>query len=248
MTEPTPEDNATSKPAMSPDTLEDLEAMTIDSQTPQELENKPRSSIDDQIKDWQTESGKELKVEISEFGYPVVDLSQEQPKDAMDFLRFIASQQEVVFHGMHDNEFRRQAGMPDVAPWKSLDPALSHQPKGRKAVYATKSLEGGIAHATIEHKASDIRDGETYSLKMNSVGSKIIEVSPQLHERIQQGGEVFTDGLLYVLPAETFHDTNNSNHEVNTQQQVKPLLVVKIGISLGRSVITPESTEVRGGK
>ncbi|MDQ5943637.1 MAG: hypothetical protein QG675_405 [Patescibacteria group bacterium] len=250
MSEPTPKDNNESRPAYEMGTLGALEEMMRKQQShaDSESENMPENPVESQIQQWQTESGKELKVEMSEFGYPIIDLSQTPPEDAMDFLRFIASQQEVVYPGMHDNEFRRQAGMPDVAPWETLDPSLSHQPEGRKAVYATKSLEGGIAHAAIEHKTSDINDGETYSLKMNSIGSRIVEVSPQLHERIQEGGEVFTEGLLYVLPAEPFHDTKDSNHEVKTQKKVRPVLVVKIGGSLGRSVITPESTEVRGGK
>lgn len=248
MSEPKPDDNTVSKPAMSPETVKDLKAMARDLITTKDLDDKSRSSIDEQIQEWQTESGKELKVEMSEFGYPIVDLSQTLPEDAMSFLRFIEQKQEVVYHGMHNNEFRRQAGMADVVPWMSLDPALSHQPEGRKAVYATKSLEGGIAHATIEHKPEDIHDGETYALKMNPKDGKLIEVSPQLQERIQQGGEVFTDGLLYVLPAESFQDSKNSSQEVNSSQKTKPLMVVRVGKTIGRAVITSDIIETRGSK
>lgn len=206
--------------------------------------------IDANLDVWQQETGITLDREVSEFGYPVIDLRDQAPIVAMDVLRQVGGSADVVYHGMHNNEFRRGAGMPDVTTLDALDPEFSHQPEGRKAVYATKLLEGGLAHAVLEHRPSDQdpETGETYAISMNRTpDGKILELSPQIASDLEAGVDRFTDGLLYILPASAFTDTPNSDHEVFAQDKVAPLAVVRVGASLGPVIVTPNSYSVRHG-
>ena len=199
---------------------------------------------------WQTQTGITLDREVSEFGYPIVDLRDQAPLVAMDVLREVQGSMDVVFHGMHNNDFRRSAGMPDVAIHDALDPRHSHQPEDRKAVYATKLLDGGITHAVLEHRLSDQdpQTGETYALSMNRTSEgKTIEVSSKIAADLEAGENRFTDGLLYVLPAAAFSDTPNSDHEVFAQEKVVPLAVVRVGRGLGPLVVNTDTYSVRTG-
>lgn len=213
--------------------------------------NKQNSEpINAAIDQWQSQTGITLEREVTEFGYPLVDLRDQAPLVALDVLRELNGTNDVVFHGMHDNDFRRQAGMPDVTTHNALDPSYSHQPEDQKAVYATKYLEGGLAHAVLEHRPSDQdpQTGETYAISMNRTPEgKTLEISPKIATDLEQGVDRFTDGLLYVLPASAFTDTPNSDHEVVAREKVVPLAVFQVGRNLGPVVVNPTTYSVRQG-
>lgn len=206
--------------------------------------------IDTALNSWQKQTGIGLDREVSEYGYPIVDLLDQAPLVALDVLREIGASANVVYHGVHNNEFRRGAGMPEVAAWDALDPSLSHQPDKEPSVYASRLLEGGLAHAVLEHKFSDQdpESGETYAISMNrSPGGKILEVSAQIAGGLERGEDRFTDGLLYILPADAFSDTPNSDQEVYARDKVVPLAVVRVGRNLGPTIVNPSTYAVREG-
>jgi hypothetical protein len=203
--------------------------------------------VGDELTAWQTESGKTLNIEQSEHGYPVVDLRGEDPDQVLAILERVDARVGPTYHGMHNNDFRRAAGLSEVEPWAALDPALSHQPEGRKAVYSTESLAGAIVHATLEHKIEDRNpvSGETYSLMPNPDGGRFVEVSPQLAEALNRGEERFTGGLLYLLPRDSFQRSAGTSHEMASQERVRPLAVVRIGKELGVRLVNRNTISVR---
>lgn len=196
----------------------------------------------------------QLGTERGPSDYPVLNAQSLQPEVAMQLLRQLASTGDYVYHGMHNNEFRRQAGMPDVELYDALDPSASHQDGPRKAVYATTSLEGGLTHALVEHRPEDVGEvsQQTYALKPSrSADGRTVEVSPQLAAAIERGEAPFTDGLLYILPKSQFQREVGSDgllasdHEMVTRERVEPVAVVHVGAALGTQVVRPESVEVR---
>jgi hypothetical protein len=199
------------------------------------------------IATWQSEHHVAFGVEIGEHGYPVVDLRTLEANMALGFLTTLDAVVCPAYHGMHNSTLRRETGLPEVGIWGCLDPQFSHQPPERKAVYATTSLKGGLVHALLEARPEDIHpvSGETYSLQLlPEPGGSFVEVSPPLAAALRNGEQRFTDGLLYVLPADRFSPHPASSHEVISKEKVTPLAVIRVGKTLGAEIITPLAMEI----
>jgi hypothetical protein len=219
------------------------------SQVNNELEEKAAdyvNRVNKAIQLWQGEQGYALVVDESYFRYSVVDLLDVAPSRALAFLLAIDAEFHPAYHGMHNNEFRKASGMPDVTIWENLDPTESHQSPERKAVYATTNLIGGLVHATLEHKKVDANpvSGETYSLRPmpgEDGTDSFIEVSPHLDKALRAGDERFTDGILYILPPEQFVPNPHSSHEVTAMAKVSPFLVVRVRSDIVRDIVMSSS-------
>lgn len=198
------------------------------------------------VEAWQEATGQKVDVEIGEHGYPILDLTSGDAEQNLAMLRAMDPDGQYVYHGMQNNEFRRDAGMPDVAAWESLDPKLSHQEEGRKRVYATTRLDGGLTHALIEHRFRDanLNGGQTYALKpFRSEDGRTVEFSPALAQAMGRGEVPFVDGLLYILPAGDFKLNPESDHEVVADHAVQPIAVVRVGADIGPLVVQPDNIE-----
>lgn len=176
--------------------------------------------------------------------YDVVDMTDIDPKEALTYLSELAEkknergEQEYVFHGAHMTGFHEKYGMPQVDWYPTLDPGSSRQTE-HPAVYATSSIEGALIHAILKHRPQDAgeKHGQTYALNMNGGGKEVL-MSPQLLRAAEQGTLEFTDGYLYVLPANEFSKSwQGGNHEVTSNHMVTPLLGIKIGRSLGNELM-----------
>lgn len=198
----------------------------------------------DFVEDWASQHDS-VDVQTSEHGYPIIDLTHQNPEQAMAFLTALDKAIHPYYHGMHNNEFRRKAGMPEVRDWAFLDPSLSHQePAERKSVYATRVLKYALVYATMEHKKEDasLASGQTFSVRPSPGEDgtpSFIEVSPHLDAALRNGEKRFTDGLLYILPTQGFEPSPTSNHMVVSKDRVVPLGVVKVGAELGEPIILP---------
>ncbi len=202
-----------------------------------------------QVEDWERISGQHIEAQTSEHGYPVLDLTGGDPATNLMLLRILDRSEEYVYHGMQNNEFRRAAGMPEVDTWESLDPSLSHQAEGRKRVYATRRLDGGLTHALIEHRFRDANPngGQTYALKpLRSEDGRTVEFSPALADAMGRGEVPFVDGLLYILPSSEFEANPDTDHEVVANHQVYPVAVVRVGKEFGPLVVQPDNIERQG--
>lgn len=205
----------------------------------------------DFVEDWASKHDS-LEVKMSEHGYPLVDLTSQTPDDAMAFLSALDETIHPYYHGMQNNEFRREAGMPDVRDWAFLDPSLSHQePAERKQIYATRVLKYALVYATIEHKKVDASptSGHTFSVRPSPGEDgtpSFIEVTPHLDAALRNGEQRFTDGLLYILPTQGFKQSPTSNHMVVSKDRVVPLAVVKVGAKLAEPLaLPPENRWIR---
>ncbi|MEI7818520.1 MAG: hypothetical protein WCI47_00170 [bacterium] len=229
------------------DSLVEMASQT--SQSEQAAINEARSkSIVDALQDWQKErTDNPIDIETSEFGYPVIDLESLSPNDALALLRQLDPTRSFVYHGMHNNELRRNAGMPDVQAFENLDPAHSHQTgEGRQLVYATSKLEGGLTHAILEHREADLNGDETFALKPNKgEEGQTIELSPSLEVAMANEALPFTNGLLYILPSESFTKNLNSDHEVTADTKVVPIAVIKIAANMGPLMVNQKTVETR---
>lgn len=153
--------------------------------------------------------------------YEIVDFTDEEPAKAVSYLKELAQkknengEQEYVFHGAHMTGFHEQYGLPQVDWYPTLDPHASRQTE-HPAIYATTGVEGALVHAILKHRPEDAgeKHGQTFALNMNGGGKEVL-MSPQLQQAAEQGTLEFTDGFLYVLPANEFSKSwQGGNHEV----------------------------------
>ncbi len=176
--------------------------------------------------------------------YEIIDFTDEEPAKAIAYLKELAEkknqigEQEYVFHGAHMTGFHEQYGLPQVDWYPTLDPSASRQAE-HPAIYATTGVEGALVHAILKHRPEDAgnKHGQTFALNMNGGGKEVL-MSPQLQQAAEQGTLEFTDGFLYVLPANEFNKSwQGGNHEVTANHAVTPLLGIKVGKNLGTELI-----------
>lgn len=171
--------------------------------------------------------------------YEVVDLSDEESVRALSFLQELNTaknddgSQKYVLHGAHMTGFHEEYGLPQVHWHPTLDPSASRQE--HPAIYATFAVEGALTHAILKHRPEDAgkNHGQTFALNLDGGGKEIL-MSPQLQEAARNGTLEFTDGYMYVLPAEEFEPGwQGGDHEVTSDHEVTPALGIKVGPSLG---------------
>lgn len=176
--------------------------------------------------------------------YEIVDFTDEEPSKTMAYLKELAEKknkdggQEYVFHGAHMTGFHEQYGLPQVDWYPTLDPNASRQTE-HPAIYATTGIEGALIHAILKHRPEDAgeKHGQTFALNMNGGGKEVL-MSPQLQQAAERGALEFTDGFLYILPANEFTGSwQGGDHEVTANHEVTPLLGIKVGSALGPELL-----------
>lgn len=176
--------------------------------------------------------------------YEIVDLTDEEPIKAIAYLKELAGkknesgEQEYVFHGAHMTGFHEQYGLPQVDWHPTLDPRASRQTE-HPAIYATTGIEGALVHAVLKHRPRDAgeKHGQTFALNMNGGGKEVL-TSPQLQEAAKNNTLEFTDGFLYVLPANEFTESwQGGDHEVTANHEITPMLGIKVSKNMSTELM-----------
>ena len=100
-------------------------------------------------------------------------------------------------------------------------------------------IEGALVHAILKHRPEDADEthGQTFALNMNGSGKQVL-MSSRLQEAARNGTLEFTDGFLYILPANEFSESwQGGDHEVTANHEVTPLLGMKVGKNLGSELM-----------
>lgn len=199
------------------------------------------NTISEQSKNTLTVDAQEIEQRLR---YEIVDFTDDEPAETIAYLQELAKKktesgmQQYVFHGAHMTGFHEQYGLPQVDWYPTLDPKASRQSE-HPAIYATTSIEGALIHAILKHRPEDAgaKHGQTFALNMNGGGKEVL-MSPQLQQAAGQGTLEFTDGFLYVLPANEFNKSwQGGSHEVTANHAVTPLLGIKVGKNLGTGLM-----------
>ena len=170
--------------------------------------------------------------------YPVVDVSGYTTQEIITFINTIKQTVPVVFHGGKS-----------VEPHDVLDPSISKLSGKPQSVYASDDARVALMNAVI-NKLPSIREkdfgvGFSSSMNITERGNLIFECPPAMYDALSnlEASEVATDGFVYVLSQPDFelstsgHASGLSDHEFNAQQEVMPLVALKVPASVAQDII-----------